>query len=468
MEPPQTYGSPHLPQNYRYPNSTSVPALKLNQQQTHKSSRASYPNFLSLQDTVLLQFRWAWKGLLDAFRWNVPVTTVMSDAEIRAHVYKSLLLNSLSLVSIYIFDWLLHPLVQGQERWLHRNIGRFYQVLWLLPLVGVSLYLNGTWSSTIAKRVYLLQHGGRPAAPQAVSYTGMLNSLATSAYRIIMVSTSFMVWYCLSMIPFIGHPLGLVFFCWVDAYYCFEHLWIARGYSLSRRIRHLEERWAYFLAFGIPSTAVCVWSSTLANAALFALVYPWFIIMAMHAQPVPEDPYNPMPPQTPLATKFPSQFKTPTGSGTAQGQQDGIQHPSPLVPIRLPIFALVLTLNDAVVRVLNFIGGRRVVRHPAAPSFDMGRSGKGRAYDGAYGVGLNSAGVPGRRRANSIEADNVEGGMGFTDNVELTDVRDKARTRGRPMQNMGSTPPPGPGVIGGQAKPPMGGRINLGPRKKAD
>ena len=27
-------------------------------------------------------------------------------------------------------------------------------------------------------------------------------------------------------------------------------VWIARGLPLSRRIRHLEERWAYYFAFG--------------------------------------------------------------------------------------------------------------------------------------------------------------------------------------------------------------------------
>lgn len=65
-----------------------------------------------------------------------------SDAEIRANVYKSLLLNSLSLLSIYVFDLLLQPLVKDQQKWFHRNIGWFYQILWLLPVVGVSLYLN--------------------------------------------------------------------------------------------------------------------------------------------------------------------------------------------------------------------------------------------------------------------------------------------------------------------------------------
>ncbi len=52
------------------------------------------------------------------------------------------MLNTVSLVSIYFFDWLLLPLAQGQQKWFHRNIGWFYQILWLLPVVGVSLYLN--------------------------------------------------------------------------------------------------------------------------------------------------------------------------------------------------------------------------------------------------------------------------------------------------------------------------------------
>jgi len=65
-----------------------------------------------------------------------------SDAEIRANVYKSLVLNSLSLFSIYVFDLLLQPLVKDEQKWFHRNIGWFYQVLWLLPVVGSSLYLN--------------------------------------------------------------------------------------------------------------------------------------------------------------------------------------------------------------------------------------------------------------------------------------------------------------------------------------
>ena len=42
-------------------------------------------------------------------------------------------------------------------------------------------------------------------------------------------------------------------------------LWIARGLSLSRRIRHLEERWMYYLAFGTVKHILSPWSDISLN-----------------------------------------------------------------------------------------------------------------------------------------------------------------------------------------------------------
>ena len=77
------------------------------------------------------------------------------------------MLNVVSLVSIYFFDWLLLPLAQSQQKWFHRNLGWFYQVLWLLPVVGVSFYLN------VSPHVRMTW---RPISPWAAD-TMMKNSL---------------------------------------------------------------------------------------------------------------------------------------------------------------------------------------------------------------------------------------------------------------------------------------------------
>ncbi|KAK0459556.1 etoposide-induced protein 2.4-domain-containing protein, partial [Desarmillaria tabescens] len=293
----------------------------------------------------------AWRGLADSFRWDRAVSAVAGDAEIRANVFKSMMLNSLSLISIYAFDFLLQPLVRDQQKWLHRNVGWFYQLLWLFPVVSMSLYLNSSWCTTIARRTYTIQHGHRALAHQTSStYTGMLTAIATSAYRAVMVFTSVVVSFALGYVPYVGPVVGFLFLCWVDSYYCFEFVWIARGMSLSRRIRYLEERWAYFLAFGLPSAGLCTFGSGLANAALFALIFPAFIIMAMHATPVPVDPYSPV--------------SNTTKSRSTSDHTDTIRHPSPFVPIRLPVFAIVLFINDAIVRVLS-VGGQPTGRSRA-------------------------------------------------------------------------------------------------------
>jgi etoposide-induced 2.4 mRNA len=57
-------------------------------------------------------------------------------------MYKSFLLNMLSLTSIYTFELVLEPVFRDEERWLHRNIGWFYHIMWLLPVLGASFYFN--------------------------------------------------------------------------------------------------------------------------------------------------------------------------------------------------------------------------------------------------------------------------------------------------------------------------------------
>ncbi|KAI6036075.1 etoposide-induced protein 2.4-domain-containing protein [Pisolithus microcarpus] len=251
------------------------------------SSRAAYPSFLSFHETVWIHIKCLSRGLFDAFRWDLVIRTATSDPEIRSNILKSILLNSLS--------------------WLRRNVGWCYQVLWLLPVVGTSFYLNSSWCNTIAKRTFTLQYGNRAVQPRHVTYTGMLNTLATSAYRTVMVLTSVIVSLGLGMIPHAGPFMSFAFMCWIDAYYCFEK-WIARGLSLASRVRHLEERWAYYFAFGLPSCCYLHMGKRTCKCCLIRSFIPC-------GDPAPQDPYNPL------------------------SSSDTVRYPSPLIPIRLPIFA---------------------------------------------------------------------------------------------------------------------------------
>ncbi|KAJ7063152.1 etoposide-induced protein 2.4-domain-containing protein [Mycena amicta] len=301
-----------------------------------------YPLFIPLYESSFLQLTYASHGLLDAFRWVLVVATIVRDAEIRKTFVKSALLNLSSLLSLYALDLLF----LDRQQFSRPHIGWLYRLSWLLPALGVSFYLNSSWCSIIAKRTYALQNANSAAMQQPTTYTGVLTAIATSAYRVVMVFTSVVVSFALGLIPRVGPAAGFIFLCWIDAYYCFESVWIARGMNLSGRVRHLEERWAYYLAFGLPPAALCSFGSSLANAVLFALIFPLYIIMAVHARPVPEDPYSPLPPST-------------------RGSDDVVRHPSPFIPIRLPIFAVVMWLNDAIVQVVSVGSSRPVKRNRA-------------------------------------------------------------------------------------------------------
>lgn len=78
-------------------------------------------------------------------------------------VLKSVTLNSLSLITIYTFDMIIVPLLtrSTQENWLHRNIGSIYQIIFQLPVVGMSLYLNVRSRQLIPPSAFMLNYFSR-------------------------------------------------------------------------------------------------------------------------------------------------------------------------------------------------------------------------------------------------------------------------------------------------------------------
>ncbi|EJD46070.1 hypothetical protein AURDEDRAFT_63550 [Auricularia subglabra TFB-10046 SS5] len=307
------------------------------------STNTAYPSFISLPQALSLHAGYALAGLRDALRWDVVARHAVQDSEVRANLVKSATLNTVSLVSVYAFEWILLPMLRGPTQ---RRIAWAYQALWLLPLAGISLLCNARWCSAISSRVFTLKFGRANAAEGGYNgYCSVLNAAAASAYRFTMLATSVAGGLFLARVPIIGSPAATLFLCWVDSFYCFEYVWIARGMTLAVRIKHLEERWTYYLAFGLPITLSCAFLPTLPSLAVFALFLPAHIVMAHHARPVPSHPYTPLPPQ---------------------GAEGKLLLPSPYVPVRVPVFAPAIWLNDWIVRAIG--AGAGVRRRPPPPA----------------------------------------------------------------------------------------------------
>ncbi|KAG9012338.1 hypothetical protein FRB93_001760 [Tulasnella sp. JGI-2019a] len=193
-----------------------------------------------------------------------------------------------------------------------------------------------SWCSSIAARTYSIRVGRQ--AVSASPYTGLVAQVASSAYRVILIVSYLILTFMLTYVPYLGASASFIYICWVNSYYCFEYSWIYRGMTLSQRVKYEEERWAYYLGFGLPSAFLCMWASSLGNAAIFALIYPLMIIQAMHATPIPLSPHL---------------LDTAGGSSAL---------PSSYIPVRMPIFATVIVMNDAVVRLLSVTGTSRAAK----------------------------------------------------------------------------------------------------------
>ncbi|GJJ12244.1 hypothetical protein Clacol_006485 [Clathrus columnatus] len=228
-----------------------------------QSYHQAYPKFISLPETLKLHLSFMIRGVWDACRWDVTFKTIHS---------------------IYVFDYLLLPLVKGGTS--HFYINWFYRILWLFPLAAGSLYLNGNWAELVARRCFTLQHGMR-AVYTPPTYRGFA--------------------------------------------------WIAEGLTMAQRVNIVEERWAYFFAFGLLTAVPCSLLPGLGGTVLFALLLPSFIIKATHAVPVPKHPYSPL-----INTSQP------------QSTQTESIYPSPFIPIRLPIFTPVLTIDNFIVASMAF------------------------------------------------------------------------------------------------------------------
>ena len=132
--------------------------------------------------------------------------------------------------------------------------------------------------------------------------------------------------------------------------------------------------------------------------------------MAMYARPVPLDPYNP----------------TSSVRGTSGATDDAIRYPSPLIPIRIPVFAPVIFLNDWIVRILSVgtggsasagytMGGRGVgsgSRHQRSPSDSVESIEEGEAVELDTMSVRSALNDPGRVRVRGVTPSGSAGRLG--------------------------------------------------------
>ncbi|CAO1626653.1 unnamed protein product [Sympodiomycopsis kandeliae] len=302
---------------------------------------------------------WTLDGLKDSVKFKEVAGVVSASPVIRKSITKGLVLSVAVVLLIFFFElaffptqlFLRHKIVDEDELTAIGN----GNVLWLYPVIAISYFVASSWTLDVAQAAYKLRNNHL----RGLSLANITNPSSTSSLRRKVCQESFRVFLILNYIAvvlalqrlpytWISRMASFLFMSFVDAFYCFEPVMTSRGWSIERKMRFVEERWAYMTAFGILPTLVSFFHpSGLLNLFLFMLVYPFYTVLALMANPQPRN-----------------------NSGSA----------GPLVPRRLPFFFPTAMCYRWVMK----FAPDSSADHDDAP---LGYGGITRSYSGANGFG---------------------------------------------------------------------------------
>ncbi|DBA02885.1 TPA: LOW QUALITY PROTEIN: hypothetical protein N0F65_005912, partial [Lagenidium giganteum] len=201
------------------------------------------------------------------------------------------------LGSIFFFDRVVIPVIHLFGEILHHSLAYetsqaesvrdridgfvffLYQALWMYPIYCISFILNTIWYQEIADDGTFLQLHGKPS-PVPVA-----DMIRDELYRAILVAF-FLTQTVLSyLFPIAGPACSFIHLSWLYSLYCYEYKWSLAGWSLERRLTHLERNWAYFAGFGSPFTLATFFVPNFVSKGIFALLFPVFLLQAIVCDP---------------------------------------------------------------------------------------------------------------------------------------------------------------------------------------
>ncbi|CAO3616242.1 unnamed protein product [Mucor fragilis] len=262
-------------------------------------------------------------GLEQASQWPKTFISFYTSSSIQKAMLTTFLLNGVVFLGGQVFLETFYP--------TSRLLGCSYVSLLGVPMYFVLLGVNGKFFGRVAEKAYQTQANQTKQNVPATTTT--VSSLASTILTTILYINCGIFATLLSKIPHVGRLLSFFMNCIILSYYCFEYQWVYKGWNIEKRLSYMEKHWSFFVGFGFPGTIFTFFLSFLRSGAVFALIYPCFIIMAMMAVPKATTPYS----------------QTMASGADAQSEWT--------LPNRIPIFYPVRKLNDGVILLVRLVGG---------------------------------------------------------------------------------------------------------------
>lgn len=239
------------------------------------------------------------QGLKDALSVK-KIGFIISNPFIYSKMKKAWLLNFLLLLgSVVILDYLFLPSMIwlfGGHNLILSLIQQFYYLVFLYPIYVITLLLNGRWYSRIAREslterakeiadVKLKSSDRKLALPSISSKEEVTKQIANDLYRLIFGLIYLGQCAVIAKFPLIGPIAFLICSSWLSSLYIFEYVWSLLGLNQQQRLTYFSQRYLYMLGYGLPLALNGYFLPPLIRDAVFALLFPIFIVNSVWAKP---------------------------------------------------------------------------------------------------------------------------------------------------------------------------------------
>jgi len=259
--------------------------------------------------TVLAIVKQWFRGVMDAL-WLPHLFTVLSKSEkVQFAIYDVILYNGLICFStIWFFRYYVEPLLasmfsqENYDSFITKNAASFcyavfvgsYYILWIIPVFLLSFLINGKWLQTVSQKSFTILTNHPPKGTSLKSLGQLPKAVAAEVYTsTFYVMFIFQCTLC-TFIPFFGPLVNFILLCWMYSLYCFEYKW--SNWHIGRRLKYIEDNWPYFFGFGMvtatPFTVASIYGGFWLSYAVWWLLFPYFIIMAIGAKKPPQELTN--------------------------------------------------------------------------------------------------------------------------------------------------------------------------------
>jgi len=209
-------------------------------------------------------------------------------------IYCCLLNGGIFLLSKYIFEYLVLPIVflafkfvaetdrETQSElwsWIQYLLSWIFSTLWILPIFLLSRIVNIFFFQEIADSSFR----GRTQQLNSVS------KLVADYFFSLFVQAVFLVQtMSLTYLPinYLNQILAIVHLSLLYSMYSFEYKWFNMGWELHKRLHFIEFNWPYFVGFGLPLAILTSFlDDFVLKGSVFSLLFPLYIISSNVVKP---------------------------------------------------------------------------------------------------------------------------------------------------------------------------------------